>query len=150
MKNWLGGFRRAVLMALTCAVVWAPFGVLLGMILDPDGSMDEPWVALGVYPGFLCGVVSSAVLGITDGRRRFDELSLARVCVWGAVSGLLVMALPFTGLLGTPNTGHALWRLRFVIMGGVTLLSAVSAVGSRLLAGMARKRALRVGSAGVA
>ncbi len=63
-------------MGLTWAVVWAPVGPLIGMIVDPDGSKDEPWAAVGAYPGFLCGVVFSMVLWIAEGRRRFDELSL--------------------------------------------------------------------------
>lgn len=150
MSTWLGRIRRAVLMALTWAVVWAPLGVLIGMIVDPDGSMDEPWVAAGAYPGLLCGVVFSAVLGITDGRRRFDELSLSRVAAWGAVSGLLVIVLPFTGVLGTPNTEHPFWRWRVIIIVAVTLLSSISAVGSVLLARMAKKRELGDGSADVA
>ncbi len=56
MKNWLRRIRGAVLMGLTWAVVWAPIGVLIGMIVDPDESMDEMWFAVGGYPGFLCGV----------------------------------------------------------------------------------------------
>ncbi len=59
-------------MALTWAVVWAPVGVLIGRIVDPNDSMEEMWVAVGAYPGFLCGTVFSAVLGIAEGRRRFD------------------------------------------------------------------------------
>src|SRR3712207_4768270 len=117
MRTWLGRIRRAGLLALTWAVVWAPLGVLLGMIMDPDGSMDEPWLAVGAYPGFLCGVVCSAVLEMTAGRRRFAELSLVRVGAWGAASGLLVIVLPLIGVLGTPNTDHALWRWRVIIIG---------------------------------
>ncbi len=47
MNSWLRRIRGAVLMALTWAVVWAPVGVLIGMIVDPDGSMEEIWVAVG-------------------------------------------------------------------------------------------------------
>jgi len=136
-------------MALTWAVVWAPLGVLLGILVDPDGSLDEPWVAVGAYPGFLCGVVFSAVLGMTEGRRRVDAVSLARVGAWGAVSGLLVGVLPVTGALGTPNADHPLWQWHVVLLGSVTLLSSVSAVGSVLFARMAKKRAVRDGSADV-
>ena len=143
MRTWLKRIRGAVLMGLTWAVVWVPVALLTSMIVDPNESMDEPWVAAGAYPGFLCALVFSAVLAITDGRRRFDELSLLRVGAWGAVSGLLVIVLPFTGVLGTPNTEHPLWQWRGAIIGAVTLLSSVSAVGSVLLARMARTRRLR-------
>lgn len=133
MNNWLRRIRGAVLMGLAWAVVWAPVGLLIGMIVDPDGSMDEPWVALGTLPGFLCGVVFSMVLWITEGRRRFDELSLARAAVWGALAGLLVGVLPF--VLGSQNTnGRPLWLLPVVVIGSVTLMSAVSASVSLALA----------------
>jgi hypothetical protein len=113
------------------------------MIMDPDGSMDEPWIALGAYPGFLCGIVFSTALGIIISRqRRLAEFSLSRVGAWGAVSGLLVMAPLFTDLLGTPNAEHALWQARYMIAGAVVLLSSISAIGSVLLARMSNKRAL--------
>jgi hypothetical protein len=134
MRMWLRNIRRAFLMALTWAALWAPLGVLLGMIMDPDGSMDEPWIALGASPGFLCGLVFCAVLGVISRQRRLAELSVAQVGTWGAVSGLLVMAPLFTGLLGTPNTEHALWQARYVIAGAVIVLSSISAIGSVLLA----------------
>ena len=93
MKEWLTRIRGAIVMGLAWAVVWAPIAVLAGLIVDPDGSMDEMWPAIGAYPGFLCGVVFSAVLGVAEGRRRFDELPLARVSAWGAVAGLLLGGL---------------------------------------------------------
>ena len=148
MNTWLTRIRGAVLLALTWAVVWAPVGVLIGMIVDPDDSMDEMWVAVGAYPGFLCGAVFCAVLGIAEGRRRFNELSLSRVGAWGAVSGLLVGVLPF--VLGTLSTELPLWLWGVVIIGPVTLLSSVSAIGSALLARMAKKRELRDASADMA
>jgi len=132
MKRWLTRIRGAVLMGLTWAVVWAPVGVLIGMVVDPDGSMDEPWVAVGAYPGFLGGVVFSAVLGIVARRRRLDELSLPRVAAWGAVAGMLVGALPFA--VGTATSELPVWLLGGVVVGSITLLSAVSAAGSLALA----------------
>ncbi len=140
MSTWPGRIRRAVLLALAWAIAWAPLGVLTGMILDQDGTMDEPWIAIGAYPGFLSALIFSAALAVTDGRRRLDELSVARVAGWGALSGLLVMLPSVTSMLGTPNTEHVLWRGRFLILGAVTLLSALSAVVSVLLARKARQR----------
>jgi hypothetical protein len=134
MSTWLRHIRRAFLMALTWAVSWAPLGVLAGIVMDPDGAMDEPWPALGAYPGFLCGIVFCAVLGIVDRHRVLAEWPLARVGALGAVSGLLVMAPLFTGLLGTPNTAHALWQVRYMVVVAVILLSSLSAIGSVVLA----------------
>jgi hypothetical protein len=129
--DWLGRLRGAVLMGLTWAVAWALLAVLIGMIVDPDGSMDEMWVAVGGYPGFLCGAVSSAVLGTLGGRRRSDELSLSHVGASGAAAGLLVGVLPF--VLGEPTSEIPLWQLGAVVIGSITLLSVVSAVASAWL-----------------
>lgn len=144
MKKWLGRIGGAVLMGLTWAVVWAPVAVLIGLIVDPDGSMDEMWVAIGAYPGFLCGVLFYAVLGIAEGRRGFDELSLSRVGTWGAVAGLLVGVLPF--LIGESTSELPPWLLGIVVLGSITLLSAVSAVGSALLSQYAARRQTRAGA----
>ena len=127
MKNLLRNTGRAVRMGLLWAVVWAPIAVVIGAyIIDPDNSMDEMWVAVGAYPAFLCGVTFFALRQLTEGRR-LQELSLPRVAVLGAVSGLLVGVLPL--VLGTPRTGLG----GFLILGALTLLSSVSAVGSVLL-----------------
>lgn len=147
MKRWPRRVRGALLMGLTWAVVWAPAAVLLGLIVDPDGSMDEMWVAIGAYPGFLGGVVFSAVLAIVGRRRRFDELSLSRVAAWGAAAGLLVGALPFT--VGESTTELPLWRLAAVVIGSITVLGGASAAGSLALARMAARRELLGAGAGV-
>ena len=137
-------FRRifvVILVALAWAVVWSPVGVLTGIIVDPGGSMDEMWVAIGAYPGFLCGAVFSAVVGIAEGRRRLNEIVLSRVAAWGAVSGLVVGVIPF--VLGTVNTALPLWLWSIVTVGAVTILSSASAVGTASIARMVKKRALR-------
>jgi hypothetical protein len=93
---------------------------------------------VGAYPGFLGGVVFSAVLGIAAGRRRFDELSLARVGAWGAAAGFLVGALPFA--VGESTTEFPLWLLAVVVIGSITLLSGISAAGSLALARRAEQQ----------
>jgi hypothetical protein len=147
MKKWLRRIRGAVGMGLTWALVWAPAAVLIGFLMDPDGSMDEMWVAIGAYPGFLGGVVFSAVLAIAARRRRLEDLSLSRVALWGGAAGLLVGVLPFT--IGESTSEIPLWLLATVVIGTITLLSAVSAAGSLALARMAEKRALGGDAAGV-
>ena len=137
MKQWLRRVRSAVVMGLTWAVVWAPVGVLIGMVVDPDGSMDEPWILVGTMPGFLGGVVFSTVLAIAARRRRFDELSLPRFTAWGAAAGLLVGALPF--VLGDAAATLPAWFPAMVV-GSIALLSAASAAGSLALARRAEGR----------
>jgi hypothetical protein len=113
------------------------------MVWDPAAARDEAWVPVGAPPGFLCGVVYSAVLGITEGRARLGEVPWFRAGAWGTVSGLMVGALPF--MIGTPTTDLRLWLLGAEIVGPVTLLSTVSAVASALVAGTATRRDLRRG-----
>ena len=131
MKKWLRRILGAVGMSLTWAAGWGLVGVLIGMFVDPHGSIDDMWVVTLGVPGFLGGVVFSAVLGIAEGRRRFDELPLSRFGAWGALAGLLLGVLPFA--VGSPNSELPPWVLGVVIIGSMTLMSAVSAVGSALL-----------------
>lgn len=148
MKKWLRRIRGAVGMGLTWAVVWGAVAVLIGLLVDPDGSMDEMWVAIGAYPGFLGGVVFSSVLAVAARRRRLEELSISRVAAWGAAAGFLVGVLPFT--IGEPTSDRPVWLLASVVIGTITVLSAASAAGSLALARMGEKRGRLDGGAEVA
>jgi hypothetical protein len=139
MSTWLKRVRGAALLGLGWAVAWAPIAVVLGtQIVDPDNSMDEMWVAIGAYPGFLCGVVFCALLGLMQGRGRLEEVTLPRALTLGALSGIAVGMLPF--LIGTYNPEFALTHP--MIVGSFTLLGALSAVGSVLVARIVRRRKL--------
>jgi peptidoglycan/LPS O-acetylase OafA/YrhL len=147
MGQWPRRVRGALLMGLTWALVWGPIAVLVGLVVDPDGSMDEMWVAIGAIPGFLGGVAFAVVLGMAARRRRIGELSLPRVAAWGAAAGLLVGVLPF--LVGEPGTDRPVWLLALVVVGAITLLSAGSAAASLALARRAERRALLQAGAGL-
>ena len=141
MSNGWRRIRDAVIIGLIWAVVWAPIAVLIGTtIIDPDNSMDEMWVLIGAYPGFLCAVVFSAVVAIAERGRRLYELLVPRAVMWGALAGVIVGVFPFT--VGTPTSRIPLWQLGAAVIGSITLMSALSAVGSVLVARMARKRQL--------
>ena len=141
MRQWVRRARSAVVMGLVWAAVWAPAAVLASLVLDPDGSMDEPWLLVGAFPGFLGGVVFALVLGVVARRRRLEELSLPRTAGWGALAGLIVGVLPF--LLGSPGPGLPAWFAPAVI-GTIALLASLSAAGSLALArrGARRERAV--------
>ena len=145
MKKWLKRVRGAVLMGVTWALIWMPIGLLIGAIVDPDGTMDEPWILVGALPGFLAGVIFSIVLGIAAGRRKLDDLSVEKVGGWGALAGLLLGMLPF--LLGDhgPDKPRIL-PLELVIVASITALSAISAAGSLVLARKAARPQLSDGS----
>jgi hypothetical protein len=138
MEQWVTRISRAFMMGLAWAVAWMPIGLLIGFIVDRDGSMDEPWIAVGTYPGFFCGVVFSAVVGMAAGRRRLRDLSLPFAGARGLVSGLLVGGLwVVLALVSDPPN----WLLNVAVLGSLTLLSAVSGVGSASLARMLKNGA---------
>jgi hypothetical protein len=120
-------------MGVTWALIWLPIGLLIGAIVDPDGAMDEPWILVGTLPGFLAGVIFSIVLGIAAGRRKLDDLSVEKVAAWGALAGVLLGMLPL--LLGDhgPDKPRVL-LLDLVLVAAITLLSAISAAASLVLA----------------
>ena len=140
MRTWARRTRGAVLMGLAWAVAWAAAAVLLGLMVDPDGSMDEMWVAIGAFPGFLGGVAFSVVLAAAARHRRLEELSTARVAGWGALAGVLVGALPF--LIGDPTSDLPLSLFAAALIGTVALLSAATAAASLALARGAEPPAL--------
>ena len=130
--RWLRRIRAAVGMGVVWALAWAVVAVLVGVAVDPDGSMDEMWHMVGALPGFLGGVTFSAVLGTVARRRRFEELSVRRFAAWGGAAGLLVGILPFT--IGTSTSAVPLPLLAGTVVGSITLLAAASAAGSLALA----------------
>lgn len=162
MNRWLRRIRGAVGMGLTWAAGWALVGVLIGVSsrllpgLPWDSFFevfDAPLPALAI-PGFIGGALFSTVLGIAGRRRRFDELSLPRFCAWGAVGGLLLSLVPAAlvavGLASFDRSDLGLWQVTAAIGGPLTLLSAISACGSLMLARMAEKRELLNTAADVA
>ncbi len=93
MKKWLKRIRGVLGMGLTWAAGWSGVFVIL-MLVGVFGTLDL--VDYGVFAvlfgmvGFRGGAAFSVALGITERRRRFDEMSLRRFAFWGAVGGLLV------------------------------------------------------------
>ncbi len=136
--GWMTRVRRALLMGLAWAAVWGPLAVVAGLVVDPDGSMDEMWVAIGAYPGFLSALASCAVLGMAAGGRGLHDLPLGRVAAWGALAGLLVGSIPV--LIGDPASDTPVWMVAAGFVGATTLLSAASAVGSALWIRRASRR----------
>lgn len=124
-------------MGVLWAVPWAIIALLIGLIVDPNESMDEMWPVIGAYPGFLGGVLFSVVLSIAERHRKVSDLSVPRFGAWGAVAGLLIGVLPF--VLGTPAAENPRWLAPLVI-GAITVMGAVSAAGSLALAKRAEGR----------
>ena len=96
MKKWLKRIRGALGLGLIWAAAWSGVGVmfaLLGFLGSLDPIIDYVVVAFffAIW-GFLGGALSSVVLGITEGRRTFDEMSLPRFAAWGARLGFVAIA----------------------------------------------------------
>jgi hypothetical protein len=119
------------MMGLAWALVWMPIGLLIGFIVDPDGSMDEPWILIGTYPGFLCGVVFSIMAGLAARRANLEQISLSFASVRGDISGLLVGGL-FVVLVVVSDPPQ--WSFLVGVIGSLTVLGAISGAGSALMA----------------
>ena len=129
MGKWLRRIRGAIGMGLTWAITWFGAGVLLLLVVG-FGAADVPFPLGFALLGFLAGATFSGVLGIVEGRRRFDQMSLPRFAVWGGVGGLL--------LSGIFVLAAALAWDAILVLGPVfTLSSAGCAAGSLALARMA-------------
>lgn len=134
--------RTAALLGLMWAMVWAPIAILVGTrIIDPDNSMDEMWVAIGAYPAFLSAVLFSAMLGLPERVGKLGAISLPRAAALGASTGVIVGTLPF--LVGTSTSALPLWQLALLVVGSIAALSALSAVGSTVLARVVSNREVR-------
>jgi hypothetical protein len=135
MKKWMRRLRGAVGMGLVWAAAWFGAGILMLLIFGLHAA-DVPFPLLWALLGFIGGVTFSAVLGLVEGRRRFDQMSLPRFTAWGGAGGLL-LAVGLTVLIGDEAS---------VLLGPIfALAGAGCAAGSLALARMAEEPALLQG-----
>ena len=126
MTKWMSGTRGTVAMILTWAVGWGlGFGGLMELY-DPHGQIGDVWPTALALPGFVGGIVFSALLRIAEGRRNFDEVSLARFVTWGVVTGLALGLLTIPAKVGDVSPGA------LGMIGIATVLSVVAALGSAI------------------
>jgi len=143
MKKWLRRLRGAFGMGLTWGLTWFGVGMvmLLGLLLVTGSTgADVPYpLGFGAF-GFVAGVTFSGVLGLVEGRRRFDQMSLPRFAGWGAVGGfLLASILVLVVALG----GDITFLSNLVVLGPIfAAAGAACASGSLALARRAEDREL--------
>ena len=88
MAKWMRRIRGALGMGLAWAFAWFGAGMVLLMIVGPDAA-DVPFpLGFGAL-GFLAGITFSGVLGLAEGRRSFEQMSIPRFALLGGVGGLL-------------------------------------------------------------
>jgi len=134
VTKWLRRIRGAVGMGLTWALAWFAAGVVLLLVVG-FGAADVPFPLGFALLGFLAGVTFSGVLGIAEGRRRFDQMSLPRFAGWGVLGGLLLSGV---FVLAAGLRGDVI-----LVLGPVfALASAASAAGSLALARKAEDQEL--------
>src|SRR5262249_43028420 len=98
-------------------------------------TSDLPFPILFGGLGFIAGVTFSGILLLTEGRRRFDQMSMPRFAAWGAAGGILLSALFVRGTsLG--------WSEVLAISTSFGRASAVCASGSLALARRATRQEL--------
>jgi hypothetical protein len=90
MRKWLRRIRGAIGMGVTWGAAWSSAGIVLAVVTGFKADAPFPLV-FGVL-GFIAGVIFSAFLALTEGRRSFDQMSLPRFAGWGATGGLLLSA----------------------------------------------------------
>ena len=133
MRKWLRRIRGAIGMGFTWAAAWSTAGFVPRWVFGVPS--DLPFPLLFGALGFIAGVTFSGLLVLTEGRRRFDQMSLPRFAGWGAVGGLLLSALFVRGAsLG--------WGEVLAIATTFALACAVCATGSLALARRAVRREL--------
>jgi hypothetical protein len=117
-----------------------PCRASLGLLLVTGAGPENPFpVGFGAF-GFVAGVTFSGLLGLLEGRRRFDQMSLPRFAGWGAAGGFLLSAI-FVLAVALGEDPAFLWNL--VVLGPIfAVAGAGSAAGSLALARRAEDREL--------
>ena len=134
MRTGLRRIRGATGMAFTWAAAWSVVGLVPRWVLG--FKPDAPFPIIFGVIGFAAGLTFSAVIALTEGRRRFDQMSLPRFAGWGAAGGLLLSA-------GFARAASLAWGDVLVIAPTFALASAICATGSLTLARRAETRELR-------
>lgn len=128
--------RGVVVLSIFWALAWLPCGLLMGALM---GGLRDGWLArdLGVWTliGAGSGAVFAILIGFLERRRGVDELSAARLVVWGAIAGvgvpLLVSAIMFALIPGLSLSSKAPGGFAFMALVGALSAWATLALARR-------------------
>jgi hypothetical protein len=105
MNKWMSGIRGSILMIVLWVVGWGlGFGGIMEVI-DPDGKIQDVWPTLLAIPGLIGGVIFSGLLAFSEGGRSFDEISLPRFTLCGALAGIGIGLLTIPAKVGDVSPG---------------------------------------------
>ena len=133
MRKWLRRIRGAIGMGVTWGAAWFAAGFVPRWVFGFIADVPFPLV-FGVL-GFIAGVTFSGLLVLSEGRRRFDQMSISRFAGWGAMGGLLLSGLFVRG-------ASLSWGEALAIPTTFALACAVCASGSLALARRTVRREL--------
>ena len=133
MQKLMRRIRGAIGMGFVWAFAWSAAGLVPRWVFGFNADAPFPLI-FGVL-GFIAGVTFSALLVLTEGRRRFDQMSVPRFAGWGSVGGLLLSAV----FAKAASLG---WGDVLTIAPTFAIASAVCASGSLALARRAVRREL--------
>jgi len=91
VRKWLQRTRGAIGIGLTWGAAWS--GASFVLMVVTGFKADAPFPLIFGVLGFFAGVIFSAFLALTEGRRRFDQMSLPRFAAWGATGGIVLSAI---------------------------------------------------------
>ena len=107
MKNWLKGIRGAIVLIVLWTIGWGlGFGGIMELV-DADGKVQDVWPTVLAVPGFIGGIIFSALLVLVERGRAFDEISLVRFALWGTATGLVLGLLSIPAEVGDVSPGAA-------------------------------------------
>ena len=126
-------------MGLIWAAAWSGVGAILGLFFGGLTGFVAAAVSYALN-GFVAGSVFSVVLGIVEGRRTFNEMSIGRFAVLG---GGTLLAFQLMVLALWAAFGLTLSALQIGVAAALsTMMGAGSAAGSLALARRADDREL--------
>ena len=137
MPGWLRKIRGALGLGVVFGATWGAAGGLLALVLYlTTGSIqaDVPFpVGFGIL-GFLAGTTFGGILGLLEGNRRFEQMSIPRFAGWGAAGGALFAAVftTFAATIGGEGTGF--FRVLPMLMGVFGAGGALCASGALAIA----------------
>jgi hypothetical protein len=133
----LEGFGRAALIGLSWAAGWLLPSLIGGSIWHGE---VEPQHIGGALAGFPTGMLFAFIAGIAAGRRTLADLSIMRAAACGAIAGAIIGTLPT--LIGSQHApgDRPLWVLPVVIVASLSVVCAISAALSVLVARWVRRQ----------